>query len=181
MKKKILITIIAMFAVVGLAHNQAQAQSRVNFMNIAMEQAQDLACENNLYILVYVQSKHSTACKYMDLNIFSKEVVWSYLNDNFVNVSLNGDILTGLKTIRSLGMAFYPTVAVLDYNGDEIGRIEGASETPNDFLLALDEILENAARYQGWLEAQEQLQKLEAMEKEYKRLQKEAKKREKAK
>lgn len=83
-------------------------------------------------------------CKVMSKDIFPDTEVGEYFNKNFVNYQINAEDKVYLPEVKRYGITAYPTMLILDAEGNVLGQQVGATDK-SGFLrfarLAMKEVL----------------------------------------
>lgn len=119
-----------------------QAQEKgINFeQNYKWKEILTKAKKNNKYIFVDCYTTWCIPCKFMDANVFPKEEVGKFYNDNFINVKYQFDSTTkdspetkenyaDVSFLRKeYNVKAYPTYLFFNSNGELVHRELGASD-----------------------------------------------------
>lgn len=88
-------------------------------------------------------------CKRMATQLFTLPEAGDFFNKNFINLKIDMEKGEGVELAKKYAISMYPTFLILDKTGKEIGRLMGASLTPNDFIERVKEAMDltNSADY----------------------------------
>jgi len=131
--KRISIFIVAVFAAI------MPLSAQVSFAADA-EAARYQALNSGLPIFVDLYAEWCRPCKNMDAEVFSKETVGDFMNDNFVALKIDIDSETGRAVARKYDVRSVPTFLVLDTDGNLLGRTSGA-RTEQQFIADMRQML----------------------------------------
>ncbi len=106
----------------------------VHFLKTSFSEAQQQAQSAGKPMLVDVYAVWCGPCKKLDKMVFSDAEAGNYLNDNFVCLKVDGEKGEGPAVMEKFGIRGYPTVLVLDAQGNEIDRIVGFGGDKDDFI-----------------------------------------------
>lgn len=96
--------------------------------------ARELALEQGKHIYIYFNAQWCSACKVLKDTTFKEQAVISYMNDNFINVSIDTEVHKAMTA--KWGVRGLPTHWFLKPDGSKIDRLMGY--LPKDrFLNAL--------------------------------------------
>ena len=89
--------------------------------NKAMEQAK--ADKKLIFLDIY--ATWCGPCKLLKKNTFTDEAAGKFFNDNFINVSVDGEQGVGPELARKYGIEGYPSLIVTDASGNIVLQTEG--------------------------------------------------------
>lgn len=75
-------------------------------------------------------------CKKMEKETFSDKTVGDFVNSNFIPFQVNGDFFWGMDIAEKYNVKVYPTMMVIDGNGNVVKTITGY-QTVQGLLSAL--------------------------------------------
>jgi thiol-disulfide isomerase/thioredoxin len=101
--------------------------SEVNSLE-EMEQARQDAAERQIPLFVDVYASWCGPCKMMDSQVYADPEVSAYMNEQFVNVRLDGETEYGRKFAADNELQGYPSMFVFSPDGEMISRIIGFTE-----------------------------------------------------
>lgn len=106
----------------------------ISFEHISLDEALTKAKAENKPIFIDVYATWCGPCKYLSREVFVEEELGAYMNENFINLKLNGEEGDGDYLMAQFGLDAYPTMLYLSADKEELNRIVGA--------VSADEILE---------------------------------------
>lgn len=110
------------------------AQDGVKLYN-DFEQAKQIAQKENKPMMIMYQTKGCPECGYMKKVVFHDKKAVQYMNENFINVSLDIHKHTLPPQYKYFGI---PTFFITDKNGEQVHRHIGGSRT-EPFIKMLQE------------------------------------------
>jgi len=93
-------------------------------------------------VMLYFHSDKCPACKMLEENVFGDEKTASFLNGNFVCVSVNVDKPEGMDLARKYKVLALPTVIFLSPSREQLDKIYGYWP-PGDFQKVAKSTLES--------------------------------------
>lgn len=118
------------------AHSFAQ----INFQNITFDQALAKAKEENKKIFIDVFTTWCGPCKNIDLNVFKTKEMGDRMNPDYISIKIDAENSPDRHRVLSYGIPGYPTMLILDGDGNELYRIVG-SRSIETFHAELDKQL----------------------------------------
>ena len=112
----------------------AETEFAVHFLKTSFSEAQQQAQTTGKPMLVDVYAVWCGPCKKLDKAVFSDAEAGAYLNDNFVCLKVDGEKGEGPEMMEKFGIRGYPTVLVLDAQGNEIDRVVGFGGDKDGFI-----------------------------------------------
>ncbi|MFI3303127.1 MAG: thioredoxin family protein [Rikenellaceae bacterium] len=82
-------------------------------------------------------------CKMMERDVFSREDVGNFMNENFINAKYNIDEEVGKQFANQYEVRSIPTYLIFDESGKLVGRMMGGMK-PEEFISNMKKILEQA-------------------------------------
>ncbi|NOY49685.1 MAG: thioredoxin fold domain-containing protein, partial [Chlorobi bacterium] len=121
--------------------NTAKAQDRpqeadgkgIIFFDGSWQEALIKSKEENKPIFLDVWAVWCAPCKMLKKNTFPDEEVGKFFNDNFINLSLDGEKGDGAELVKKFGIQAYPSLIILNTEGKPIAYYPGYLK-PADFL-----------------------------------------------
>ncbi len=110
----------------SFAQHQSPPESEgIDFFEGSWDETLALAKKENKPIFLDVYASWCGPCKLLKKNSFPDVEVGKYFNDNFINVTLDGEKGDGLKVARELKVKGYPSLYVLNSKGELIVYYSG--------------------------------------------------------
>lgn len=97
----------------------------ISFFEGSFEEARQLAAKEGKLIFMDSYAKWCGPCKRMARDVFTVEEVGDFFNANFVNLKMDMETEEGRLLNKTYQVAVYPTLFVLDADGDIILREKG--------------------------------------------------------
>lgn len=94
----------------------------IQFKNISFSEAQAEAKNEGKYIFMDCYAVWCGPCKSMEKRVFSKGEVGEYFNENFINVKMDMERGEGPRLSNKYRITGYPTLLILDSEGNVVGR-----------------------------------------------------------
>lgn len=130
MKFKILI-IIAFIGIGSLGMVSAQEEDYqssdkgIQFFEGTWDEALAKAKKENKPIFLDVYASWCAPCKLLKQKTFPDAQVGKYYNENFINVTLDGEKGDGIKVAKELNVQAYPSLFILNYSGEAVAYYPG--------------------------------------------------------
>ncbi|MGL4629675.1 MAG: thioredoxin family protein [Leadbetterella sp.] len=135
MKK--IVTILWILIVSITSYSQA-----VKFDKATWKSILEKASSNKKPIFLDIYASWCGPCKLLEKQTYPNGKVGKYMNANFINVKLDGEIGEGVTLAEQFKVDSYPTLIYLNSSGEEVYRVSGFQE-PEEFIkvskLALEE------------------------------------------
>lgn len=126
------ISILALFLLPLAANGQ------VDFRNITtseeMDQVWEDAVAQNKPVFVDIYATWCGPCKWLDANVFALEEAGNYMNDEFINVKMDGESDFGRVFAMKSGLSAYPSLFLFNSEQKQMNMLVGAK--PWDELKA---------------------------------------------
>lgn len=97
----------------------------VNFMQRSLSEALSKAKQDNKPVLVDVYAVWCAPCKELDRQVFSDEQAGEFINARLVSLKVDGEKGEGPELMKKYNIPGYPTILLLNPNGEEIDRLVG--------------------------------------------------------
>ena len=98
----------------------------INFQHISLSEAIEKSEAENKPIFIDVYADWCGPCKYLSKNVFVDNDLGEYMNENFINLKLDGEVGDGLSVALDFGVEAYPTMLFISTDKLELDRIVGA-------------------------------------------------------
>ena len=139
-----MLALIFLSALFSLAGN-----AQVQFMEVSvreeMKEARQKAVDQQLPLFADVYASWCGPCKQMDKQVYSDPDVAAYMNENFINVRLDGETEYGRKYAAEQELQGYPSMFVFSPDGEMISSIIGYTAA-DELLASLGNTMENYAQ-----------------------------------
>ena len=98
----------------------------ISFEHISLDEAIAKAKAENKPIFIDVYATWCGPCKYLSREVFVEDELGNYMNENFINLKLDGEEGDGDYLMAQFGLDAYPTMLYLSADKEELNRIVGA-------------------------------------------------------
>lgn len=107
----------------------AFSQNRsINFNHGSFIEVLQLAAKENKYVFVDCYTTWCGPCKYMSKNIFTKDEVADFYNENFICLKMDMENGEGIELKKKWEITGYPTLLFFNSNGEMVHRALGGRE-----------------------------------------------------
>lgn len=121
MKKLILlICLSSLVLITGAKPEPVKFGNGIKFTATTLAQSIRMAKEQKKLIFIDIYATWCAPCAMLKLRTFSSKKAGDFFNENFVNLSLNGEEGEGLQLVRAYKLTAYPTMIILDNTGRPI-------------------------------------------------------------
>ena len=127
----------------------AEGEFAVRFVNGNFSEAQAQAKSAEKMMLVDVFADWCVPCKKLDRAVFKDPESGNFINHHFVSVKIDGEKGEGPEIMDRFNITGYPTILVLDADGNEIDRIVGFGEK-QEFLTILNDYINGVNTIAYW-------------------------------
>ena len=103
----------------------AFAGDGINFTNSSFDGAISNAKSQGKLIFLDFTASWCAPCKKMDRVTFKNENLGKFMNQNFVSFKVDNDFFWGMDIADRYNVKAFPTLLVIDVNGDVVKRITG--------------------------------------------------------
>jgi thioredoxin 1 len=118
MKKLIAITcVFSMIFMIGAKTNSSKSGKGVSFTQTSLANAIHLAQAQKKLIFIDIYAIWCGPCVMLKLRTFSNKDAGQFFNENFINLSLDGEKGEGLKLFQAYQLTAFPTLIILDSDG----------------------------------------------------------------
>jgi len=111
----------------------------INWLHSYQEGVQ-VAKEQNKPLLLFFYRPGCPACEYMEENVFTDKTIYSYINANFVPVTLNITKNDAPEALKAFGT---PTFQFVNYEGTKVRETLVGGKTGTFYLNILKEAVEH--------------------------------------
>ena len=97
----------------------------IAFFKGTWEEALTKAKEEDKFIFLEFYATWCPPCKKLKRTSFKDQKVGSYYNKNFINITIDAESKEGLEIARRYGVKTYPTLFIVDANGQPRAKSTG--------------------------------------------------------
>jgi thioredoxin-related protein len=123
----------------------------VHFQKTAFSDATARAKHENKLMLMDVYATWCVPCKKLDKAVFSDQEIGDFINTKFVSLKVDGEKGEGPELMKKFGVPGYPTIILLDQNGEEIDRLVGFDGKKDNYFQTLKDYLEGKNTLKDYL------------------------------
>ena len=121
--RKIILPILLLLSIASLSgfvnkEDYTTKRNGIVFEKITFDEAIKKAKTEKKYIFIDVYAKSCGTCKTLKKKTFKDKEVGNYFNKNFINIAIDGETDEGLFLIKKYGIQSYPTLLIVDANGN---------------------------------------------------------------
>lgn len=120
MKKYIVIALILVLPIISLAEG-------IEFEHITLNEAVVKAKKEGKGIFIDIFATWCGPCKYLTRDVFPDKDLGEYMNQNFINIKLDGEKDEGGALMRKYELNSYPTMLFLNEEGEYMDKLVGAA------------------------------------------------------
>lgn len=113
------------------------AGAQTEFRHITFEEAKAAAKAEGKKIFIDFYTDWCGPCRRLAANVFPTKQVGDYLNTNYICLKIDAEKGEGPKLAKAYKVAAYPTLAVVDSEGNLIGSFAGLKEG-DEFIAAVE-------------------------------------------
>ncbi len=124
-KNKIIFILLLTYVFSSFSDSSYKKDKGIQFFKGSWNEALIKAKKENKYIFLDVYASWCPPCKKLKRTSFKDSKVGNYYNKNFINVTIDGESEEGLKLARKYGVKTYPTLFVIDHNGQKRAKSTG--------------------------------------------------------
>ena len=117
--------ILVLFCI-GLSLIQANAQ--INFENIKLDAAKELALEQNKLIFMDFRAAWCKPCLEMEKEAFSDSYVGDIINENYIPIKIDVDFFDGMDLQEMYNVSVLPTILIINSSGVVQNRLIGKKD-----------------------------------------------------
>ena len=115
----------------GQGQQKYLKNQEINFIDSSWTEALKKATAEHKYIFVDAYAVWCVPCKQLKETTFKNSKVADYFNANFVNLMINVEKGQGIELASKWGLESYPTLYILDDQGNLIASAEGIINAPD--------------------------------------------------
>jgi thioredoxin 1 len=138
MKKGVLFFMLAVACIIGFGFAKESLNppaNGINFFKGSWKEAIQEAKKESKPIFLDIYASWCGPCKMLKQYTFSSKDVGSFYNENFINVSIDGEVGEGPQIAQELGLSGYPSLYFFDKNGKPVLYTMGYQK-PAEFIEA---------------------------------------------
>ena len=118
----------------------SSAFAQINFQALTFDQALAKAKEENKKVFIDVFTTWCGPCKSIDRNVFQTAEIGDRMNPDYVSIKVDAENSPDRSRVIAYGIPGYPTMLILDGDGNELFRIIGSRDVEG-FHQELDQLL----------------------------------------
>lgn len=138
--KKLLLAAVAALMFTGVSVAQEKSTG-VAFLEGSFAEVQAAAKKADKPIFMDIYAVWCGPCKFLSNQIFPTQLVGDYMNATFVSTKVDAEKGEGVDLAAKYAVRAYPTLLILDHEGNELGRLMGSSPTPEEFVARVKEAM----------------------------------------
>jgi thioredoxin 1 len=122
-RKKILLRtlILIIGGILALSFNfkaEKRSEEGISFIGGTFHEALEKANKEDKYVFLQIYATWCGPCKKLKQTTFVDPGVGEYFNQNFINISINGETAEGKEIIKKYNLRSYPSLLILDLKGE---------------------------------------------------------------
>ncbi len=114
----------------------------IQFTDLNFEKALKQAAQEKKLIFMDCYTVWCNPCKKMNEQVFTQKEAGDYFNTHFISLKIDMEKKEGLELGKKYEVEAYPTMFVLDSDGQVIGKLRGARDLKT-FMKEIKKIVEN--------------------------------------
>lgn len=114
-----------------------RADAQTEFRHITFDEAKTAAKAEGKFIFIDFFTTWCGPCKRLASNVFPTKQVGDYLNGKYVCLKIDAEKGEGVELAKKYGVAAYPTLAVINADGELLGSFAGLKEG-DEFIAAVE-------------------------------------------
>lgn len=124
--KKIALVILPLLLMMMVARAaDDKAEKGIMFYDASWKNVAAKAAKENKLVFMDIYTTWCGPCKMLRKSTFTDKAVGEYFNTNFVNTSVDAEKGEGIEIANKYHIEAYPTLLILDKDGNELGRQVG--------------------------------------------------------
>lgn len=100
----------------------------IKFGKLSLDEALSKAKKENKNLFIDIYATWCGPCKYLSNNVFVDQELGEFMNENFINIKLDGELEDGGTLMADFDLSSYPTMLFLAADKTLIRKIVGAVE-----------------------------------------------------
>ena len=121
--KKIALVILPLLVMILVARAaDDKAQKGITFFDASWKEVAAKAHKEKKLVFMDIYTTWCGPCKMLRKTTFTDKAAGEYFNANFVNTSVDAEKGEGVEIANKYHVEAYPTLLILDENGNELGR-----------------------------------------------------------
>lgn len=100
------------------------------------------AKKENKLVFVDCYTSWCGPCRNLATNVFTRDEVGKYFNEKFVNTKVDMEKGEGPELSKKYGVSAFPTMLILDHDGNEAGRVVGFRAS-DELIDAVEKVVNN--------------------------------------
>lgn len=133
-------SVLGAFALVAMLSASSGFAQGIAFRNLSLENALAIAKKENKLVFIDCYTDWCQPCKRMMVEVFNKQVVGRWFNNQFINIHLDMEKGWGKDVKNQFGVRFYPTFLFVSADGEMLHQFAGYQEE-KDFLFESEKSL----------------------------------------
>jgi thioredoxin-related protein len=123
--KKIWLLILPLLLSITAIANDGNTGKGIHFSKLTWKETLAKAKKENKMIFVDVYTTWCGPCKLLKKNTFPDKALGDYFNKNFINIAIDAEEGEWIKFAEQNNIQGFPTLLIIDKNGNEAGRTMG--------------------------------------------------------
>jgi thiol:disulfide interchange protein len=124
---------------------EVKIEKGISFIEQDWQKALDSAKANNKLVFLDIYATWCGPCKMLKKYTFTDEAAGKFFNDNFINVSVDGEAGVGPELAEKYKIAGYPSLIVTDAEGKVVLETAGYMQ-PDQLLYFAKEALKRESK-----------------------------------
>jgi tetratricopeptide (TPR) repeat protein len=141
---KYITSILVLMSIISCSEKQESEIQEVNFLSVSLEEAFDLAKQENKLVMVDFFSKTCLPCVALLNTVFKDNLISKYINQQFISVKFTADNHDNYWEIREhYNIIGIPTVMFFTSEGNEIDRNCGFNGDKEQYFQTIKDYISN--------------------------------------
>lgn len=112
----------------------------IQFEKLTLKEALDKASKEDKNIFIDIYATWCGPCKYLSREVFTDEELGNFMNENYINIKLDGELPDGESLMVDFDLNSYPTMLFLSTDKTLLKKIVGAV-SPDEILRKGKDVL----------------------------------------